>query len=325
MRNKQSDRATSTIASSQAVRDIVGREKLAELMRREDRPAFLHALFHLSCLCTSGCFLYLSLEKPWFVPALLLHGFFVVRLFAPYHEASHGTTFKTRWMNNTLYWVTGLILMLPPLAFKYEHADHHTFTQDPKRDPQYVQADNIREYLWYGSAIPYFFNIFRNLLLQPFGWMSSVTKRAVPENERKKVQLQAVTFCLVYASLAVYSIWYETWSVVIFWLAPRMLMEPVERLIRMTEHVCCPKTPNMMENSRTVIINRLFSILSWNMPCHSAHHAAPLVPFHALPELTHILKEHIRHYEYGMAPTVFRSIKTLITKPAPVNETQQKV
>ena len=51
--------------------------------------------------------------------------------------------------------------MLPPLAFKYEHADHHTYTQDPDRDAQYVVADNLRQYLWYGSAIPYFYNIAR--------------------------------------------------------------------------------------------------------------------------------------------------------------------
>ncbi len=291
-------------------------------MQRQDRSGLVFALFHFSAVGCTGCLLYSVLDSAWFYPALLLHGFIIVRLFAPYHEASHGTVFKTRWLNNTLFWITGLILMLPPLAFRYEHADHHTYTQDPARDAQYVKAENLWQYLWYGSAIPYFYNIARNLLLQPFGWMNAITRRAVPAAERKKVQLEACIFLCIYVGLAALSILYQTWAIVVFWLAPRVIMEPVERLIRMTEHVCCAKSPDMMENSRTVLLNPLLSMLSWRMPYHSAHHAAPLVPFHRLAELTELLEGRIKHCENGFLKTIFVQIRTLAARNQIVSESQ---
>ena len=311
-----------TIAASTAARDIVGPRRLAQLMQRQDRSGLMFALFHISALCSTGYLLYCALNSAWFYPALLLHGFIIVRFFAPYHEASHGTVFKTKWLNDSLYWITGLILMLPPLAFKYEHADHHTYTQDPDRDAQYVVADNLRQYLWYGSAIPYFYNIARNLLLQPFGWMSAITQRAVPDTERKKLQREACIFLCVYGGLAALSFFYQTWAIVVFWLVPRVIMEPVERLIRMTEHVCCAQSPDMMENSRTVLLNPLLSLLSWRMPYHSAHHAAPLVPFHGLAELTRLLEGHIKHCERGFLKTIFGQMKTLVIQNRTVTELQ---
>ena len=320
MNDSQPGSHDTTIAASKAVRDIVGPRRLAELMRRQDRSGLLFTLFHFSAVGCTGYLLYCAQNSAWFYPAILLHGFIIVRFFAPYHEASHGTVFKTKWLNDTLYWITGLILMLPPLAFKYEHADHHTFTQNPERDAQYVEADNLRQYLWYGSAVPYFYNIARNLLLPPFGWMSKITQRAVPATERKRVQREACIFLCVYGSLAAVSIFYQTWAIVVFWLIPRVLMEPVERLIRMTEHVCCAKTPDMMENSRTVFVNPLLSILSWHMPHHSAHHAAPLVPFHSLEELTRLLEGHIKHYEYGFLKTIFGQIRTLVSQGRAITE-----
>ena len=308
----QSESQTTTIASSQAVRDLIGRKELSELMRRKDGPGLRYAAFHFGCIFITGYLVYLSLNTPWIFLTMFLHGLLIVHLFSPYHEASHSTPFASAWLNQTLAWVTGLILMLPPLAFKYEHADHHTYTGDPERDAQYIKANTIWEYLWYGSAIPYFINIFRNLFLQPFGWMSTITSRAVPDAERKKVIIEAWIFWLVYGCLAAVSIWYETWWLVIYWLVPRMALEPIERIIRMTEHVGCIDCPDMLQNSRTVLDSRLWGILSWNMPYHVAHHAAPLVPFFSLKELDDHLQEHSANVTNGYPSTIYRQIRILL-------------
>ena len=194
--------------------------------------------------------------------------------------------------------------MMPPLVFKYEHADHHTYTQDPKRDPQFIYGKTWKSYISYGSAIPYFYGIFRNLLLQPFGWLSENSKRAVTEDDRTKVQQQAIIFSIIYLLITALSIWQESMVVLLYWFIPRLLAEPIERIIRMCEHVGCPiDNPNMLENSRTVLTNKFFMFLSWNMPHHTAHHAIPLVPFHALPKLTKILEEHIVNLEKGYPQT----------------------
>ena len=39
--------------------------------------------------------------------------------------------------------------------------------------------------------------------------------------------------------------------------------------------------------------------LSWNMPFHTAHHAVPLVPFHAIPDLNAMLISHVAEVRKG--------------------------
>jgi fatty acid desaturase len=45
----------------------------------------------------------------------------------------------------------------------------------------------------------------------------------------------------------------------------------------------------MLANSRTTLTNPLLAALCWNMNRHTAHHAYPAVPFHALPAADRLL------------------------------------
>lgn len=304
---------TTTIQASSRINNYLGQRKVRDLMQRSDKIGLIYTFGHFLLIAATGYLLYLSLDSAWVYPAVLLHGFVIVHLFSPYHECSHNTTFKTPWINSTVYWLIGLILFLPPLVFKYEHADHHTYTQDPKRDTQLIFGQTWKGFLAYGSALPYFFNIFRKLLLEPFGWLNAHSKRATPEIDRWLVQRQAIIFVLIYATIAGVSIWFESTAALVYWIIPRIVAEPIERVIRMAEHVGCPvDDPNPLTNSRTVLTNKFFMALSWNMPYHAAHHAIPLVPFHSLPELTRILGDKIECVDQGYPQTLIKQYKMLM-------------
>src|SRR3972149_6139290 len=90
-------------------------------------------------------------------PPLLVHGVVLVFLSAPLHETIHRTAFATRWLNDAVAWVGGLVLILPPEYFRAFHFAHHRPTQDPARDPELAQAKpaTVRAYLWYVSGLPY--------------------------------------------------------------------------------------------------------------------------------------------------------------------------
>ena len=45
------------------------------------------------------------------LPALVLHGFALVTLFAPTHEAGHATAFKSLWLGKAVAWVCGVITL----------------------------------------------------------------------------------------------------------------------------------------------------------------------------------------------------------------------
>jgi fatty acid desaturase len=307
----------STVGASEKVRDIVGRKRLRKMMARRDGPGLTYLAGHLGLTVVTGVLLGLFLGTLWVIPACVLHGFVIVHFFAPFHECSHSTTFKTRWMNTALGWFTGLVLMLPPLVFKYQHADHHTYTQNLRRDPQMIpMGERLGGYLYYASSIPYFLDIIRVLFSHPFGHFSEIDRRSVPESARPAVQREAWIFWAVYGVLALVSVAMGSWAVVTYWLIPRIVGEPLMRIIRMSEHVGCSREPDMLLNSRTVKGLAPLRWLAWNMPYHTAHHAVPLVPFHALPELTETLLDHIHDVRIGYIATVRFQIRNALNNAA---------
>ena len=299
------DQPQTTIQASREVRKIVGKENIGPLTKRRNGPGLLFAAGHVGLLGASGYLLWSSLGTWWVIPATFVHGTAISHLFAPYHEAIHGTPFASRTLNAALGWITGLILMLPPTAFQYEHADHHTYTQNIDRDPQMIPiGERLGGYFFYASSIPYFMGIFTNLFLHASGRVTALTARSVPEIARHRVRIDALIFWGVYAALALASIVLETWAVAIFWLIPRMVGEPIERIVRMSEHVGCARTENMLVNTRTVLTFAPIRWLSWNMALHTAHHAIPQVPFHALPALHRLIAQEIVDLRQGYAATV---------------------
>ena len=62
-----------------------------------------------------------------------------------------------------------------------------------------------------------------------------------------------------------------------------MAGEPIQRIIRVAEHVGCDESPDLLRNTRTTLTNRFVNAIAWQMPYHAEHHLFPNVPFHALP------------------------------------------
>ena len=295
-----------TIGAAENVVTLLGRKPLRRLMSRRNGPGLLFLSGHLALLGATGFLIWTSLGTAWAFPAILLHGIVIVHLFAPLHECSHRTAFRGRWLNETVYWFCCLVLGLMPLAFRFQHADHHTYTQDVNRDPQMIaMGERLSGFLFYASAIPYFGAIVRALARYPFGRFSQAERRYLPANMLRTLQVQAWIFWAVYLSLAAVSVWLGSWAVLIYWLIPRIVAEPIERLIRMSEHVGCSRSSDMLENSRTVLTWRPVRWLSWNMPLHAAHHAVPLVPFHAIPKLNDLLIDHLQEVRDGYAAAVW--------------------
>ncbi len=280
------DAQASTVAASQAAQKLVGRQNLRRLMRRQNGAGLYFLTGHLGLIALSATAVHFALGSWLIVPATLLHGFFIVTLFAPLHECSHGTAFRSRALNDAVHWLCALALGLPPLHFKLQHADHHTYTQNVERDPQMILlGERLWGYLYYASAIPYFREILRTLFRHAAGRLTESEERYVHWQARGTLFLQARIMLAIYAAIAIASIVTGSWIALTYWLIPRIVAEPLERLVRLSEHNGCARTPDMLENTRTVLTWMPMRLLAWNMPLHTAHHVAPQVPFHALPEL----------------------------------------
>ena len=282
------------------VRRILGNRRIPGFVERRDGPGLAFAAAHAALLAATGWLLWRALGTAWAVPATVLHGVVIVHLFAPFHESVHYTAFRTRRLNSAMSWIAGLVLMLPPTVFSYQHTAHHRYTQDTERDPQMIPMGESRWGFWYyASAVPYFQGILSGLLRQPFGRLSPSERRDVPEALHGAVQRDAIAFWGVYLALAATSVHFETWLVVQLWLLPRIAGEPLMRIIRMSEHVGCARVPSMLENTRTVFTVAPLRWLAWNMAYHTAHHALPQAPFFRLPALDAVLRDHVAETRQG--------------------------
>ncbi|HEX5129741.1 MAG TPA: fatty acid desaturase [Usitatibacter sp.] len=274
---------------------VVPRPILKKLAKRNDRTAMAYLVGHLALLVLTGFLVHESLGTGWLVPALLAHAIVMAFLFAPMHELSHGTAFRTRWLNEAAFRLVSFIYISPPVFFRYFHAAHHTYTQIRGKDPDIVLPGPASwgDYLYYISAIPlwrrnagWFYNHSRGRISARDSWY-------VPKDEHWRIYREARVLLVLYALVVVTSIALSSWAVLIYWVIPRLLGEPFMRWMRVAEHVGCEYTADLRRNTRTTRAIAPLRALFWNMSYHAEHHLCPAVPFHALPELHRIAGEQL--------------------------------
>ena len=296
--------------SSKGMKRKVPKAAIRDLKRRRDLPGLLFLVRHLAALVAGGWLIELSLGSLWIVPAMALQGILIVCLFAPFHEASHHSAFRSEWLNSATSWLTGLILLNQPTRFMHAHVNHHAYTQDLRLDPQNLAvAEKPWGWLRYSSG----YDILTLYVRTQFLFLSPRTIPAaasvyLPQEKVMRVVWECRAFWLVYLGIAAVSIWLDSWAPVIYWLLPRVTCEWFQSTIRLSEHVGCNYDGEIEHRTRTVLTLPPIRWLCWNMPFHLEHHAFPNVPFHALPALhRHLRGEHV-HVGRGHVRTAIEQL-----------------
>lgn len=273
----------------------ISRQTLKELRARTNVPGLVHLAIHLSALLATGALVYLAKDVWWaWLLASFAYGSVLVLLFAPLHECSHGTAFRTRWLNTAVGMLAGLVGMRPFLYFKYRHTAHHTYTQHEDLDPDIVPfPSSIGRYVAMILGASFWPKTLGTLWRGTTGRFSPLELSFIPESDLRRVSWEIRGAVLLYLLVAVASIAFQSWAAALYWLFPRFIGEPVLRAIRMAEHTGADESPNLLANTRTTLASPVFRTLYWNMPYHAEHHVASSVPFHALGRLHRELKPHL--------------------------------
>lgn len=290
------------------------RKELKALQRRRNAPALRYVVGHLALGAVTAALIALSWGSWWMLPAMFAHGIVLVFLFAPMHECTHGTAFKTRWMNSTFATFCGLALMRPALYFRYRHAAHHSYTQDPARDPDLVaMPEGLGGYLGEVFGMEFWPKVAGTLYRGVTGRFNGRERAFLPESERARVGWEARLMLGCYAVLAAASIVFSFWpGLLAFWIVPRVIAEPTLRLVRMAEHTGMAEGADPLANTRTTLSNPFVRFLYWQMPYHAEHHMAPSVPFHNLKALHHALPEEPREREYVVSKGYLRAHRDIV-------------
>ncbi|MGA2207668.1 MAG: NADH:ubiquinone reductase (Na(+)-transporting) subunit F [Terracidiphilus sp.] len=273
----------------------VPRQTMRELLVRRDGPAIRDTILWFALILGAGYATW-ALWGTWW--AILPYAIYAV-LYAStsdsrWHEAGHGTAFKTDWMNNALYEIASFMVMRESTVWRWSHNRHHSDTIIVGRDPEIAvpRPPVLRK------VIAPFFNLqsypayFKAVVMHCFGRMSAVEKTFIPESQFNRIYWAARVYAAIYLSVIAFSI-YERSFLPLFlvgftnffgsWLMP---------VYGYTQHAGLAE--NVLDhrlNCRTVYMNPVHRFLYWNMNYHVEHHMFPLVPYHALPRLHEAVKD----------------------------------
>jgi len=284
-------------ASDSSRRDA-DKAALRPLAARSDRKGLVQLAGHAILLGATGGLVLWSRGSLWLLPALIAHGIVLVFLFAPLHETIHRTAFRSRALNDAVARAAGFLLLLPAGYFRAFHLEHHRFTQDRTRDPELAGPPlaSRAAYLHHVSGLPYWSERLATTWRHA---RAAVTEPYVPARQRPAIVREARWHLAGYAMAAAASLAAGSALLLWLWVIPALVGQPFLRLYLLAEHSGCPEVPDMLANSRTTLSNPVVRRLCWNMNLHSAHHAYPALPFHALPAADRLLAPQIARRSHG--------------------------
>jgi Na+-transporting NADH:ubiquinone oxidoreductase subunit F len=268
----------------------VPEEEMKKLLVRKDWPAIRDTVIWFSLIFISAA-LFIKLWGSWWciIPLLIYSVLFTAASNSRWHETSHGTAFKTQWMNNALYEIASFMSFYQSVSWRWSHARHHSDTIVRGRDPEIIlkRPPNIFEALnKMGSAE------IKKIIRHAFNSIDPETATYVPKSEHHKIFFRARIYLLVYGAVVGLSIYLHSPIPVMLLFLPPMLGSWLLLIYALTQHIGLSE--NVLDhrlNSRTVYMNRINRFLYWNMNYHVEHHMFPMVPYHALPRLHELIKE----------------------------------
>jgi MocE subfamily Rieske [2Fe-2S] domain protein len=298
----------------------VPRATMRKLLERRDGPAIRDTIlwFALLGLTAWGT---IALWGTWWVilPYMLYSVLYATASDSRWHEAGHGTAFKTDWMNNALYEIASFMVMRESTIWRWSHTRHHSDTIIVGRDPE-IQiprppdiAAHLQSFFNLGNYRGYYPGLIRHAL----GRMSADEKTYIPESEFPKIHRKARIVLAIYLSTIACAIVVKSWVPVFLIILPHffgtwlMIVHNTPQHAGLAENVLDHRL-----NCRTVYMNPFSRFIYWSMNYHVEHHMFPLVPYHALSRLHALIKDDcpppypsILSAWREILPTVLRQVK----------------
>ncbi len=294
----------------------VPRAVMKELMKRSDGPALRDTALWLALVVVAGALMAGTWDTAWFGLAFFVYAtLYSGAADSRWHESSHGTAFKTRWMNDALYQTASFMAFRRPTRWRWSHTRHHSDTLVTGRDPE-INATVPVDLLTLALnvfALRYGPREIVRLLANALGHLDAEEKTYVPSTEWPRMVREARVWVLIYA--AVIGLAVATHSVLPLFLVglPSFVGAWLHSFFGLTQHAGLPE--NVLDhrlNCRTVTMNPVFRFLYWNMNFHIEHHMYPMVPYHALPRLHEAIRSDCPPPYDGLVQAYAEILPTLV-------------
>ena len=267
----------------------IERRHLKELMRRTDGPAIRDTLLWLALMGIFGGLAFHFWGRWAAVPFFVVYGvLYGSASDSRWHECVHGTPFRTRWLNETLYLLSCIMMVREPTVWRWSHMRHHTDTLIVGRDPEIevTRPPNLFALALDMFALKRVSASLLGLPLHACGRLTAAECTFIPEQERWRLAWEARAGLLILAAVIGGCIAAGSILPAMFVGLPTLYGGFMGPFFALTQHSgLAEDVLDHRLNSRTVYMNPVFRFLYWNMNYHLEHHMFPMVPFHALPRL----------------------------------------
>ncbi len=273
----------------------VPRETMRSLLQRRDGPAIRDTILWFALIFGAGYMTYALWGTWWAIlPYALYSVLYASTSDSRWHEAGHGTAFKTDWMNNALYEIASFMIMRESTVWRWSHTRHHSDTIIVGRDPEIAvpRPPDLKAIVMSFFNLRVYAKYFRRILLHSAGRMAAEEKTYIPEVEFPKVYRKARIYVAIYAVVIALSIISRSILPLLLVGMTNLFGTWLTVTYGYTQHAGLAE--NVLDhrlNCRTVYMNRIHRYLYWNMNYHVEHHMFPLVPYHALPKLHAAVKD----------------------------------
>ncbi|MXW13305.1 MAG: NADH:ubiquinone reductase (Na(+)-transporting) subunit F [Rhodothermaceae bacterium] len=298
----------------------VPRTRLRELLERRDAPAIRDTFIWFALIALCGWLTIVFWGTVWAIlPYLAYAVLFASASDARWHEAGHGTAFRSDWMNNALYEIASFMVMRESVIRRWSHTRHHSDTLIVGRDPEILvpRPPDFKAIVLRFTNLSVYLKYFKTVTLHALGRLTPAEKTFVPESEFPKIYRNARIYFAIYAGVVGLSI--STFSIL-----PLMMVGLVNLfgswlmvIYGFTQHAGMAE--NVLDhrlNCRTIYMNWVNRFLYWNMNYHTEHHMYPLVPYYNLSMLHEEVKDDcpppytsLLNAYAEIIPTVFRQVK----------------
>jgi fatty acid desaturase len=285
---------TGLASSGNWFRSDVPRKRMKELMRRSDRRALRDTAIWIGLALLSAAAGFLLWGTWWAVPCFLVYGvLYGSASDSRWHEAGHGTAFKTRWIDSAVYNLASFCMMREPTVWRWQHTRHHTDTLIVGRDPEIMVMRPAR----LARILLNFFGLIdvptslRAMVIHASGRLTGEEATFVPETERPKVYRTARLWVAIYAVTIAAAFVFTSWLPIVLIGGPRVYGTFMHVIYGLTQHAGMGE--NVLDhrlNTRTITMGPINRFLYWNMNYHVEHHMFPMVSYHQLPALHEEIK-----------------------------------
>ena len=163
----------------------IDKKLLRSLSKRSDKPALIWFGSYFLLLALMGTAVVLAWGSWWAWLFAIAYWAIWGCAASGFHETCHKTPFRTRWLNETALWAFGWMVQMEPIAVRWGHLGHHSFTHFNEGDTELSEPNPVTWGLLFkvGSGLggTYFYSKF--LVAQAFGFISDEMREVIPSKK----------------------------------------------------------------------------------------------------------------------------------------------